>query len=584
MNKTFSSQWLRIVCQQISGSDSAVFVMPDTERKEMRLMATWPEKIQNSDRLIRLAKLTIKKYRALCIPEKHEAGQLGFDFFSYRIPIEPGLYGVIVVKTKALPKEKHKAVLQNLKRSTLWLDVVDRNIQVDDKFYNSVVGLLASCVEQSAYPSTLLQMVSVLCEKFKCERVAFAEFRHHHCHVLALSNSAECDQRSNLIQQISSAMDEALEQDSIILFPEKNSTHIQRAHQELARKYGSGFLCTIPLEHDGSFFGAITLLSNELNAMDDNSIKLCQQFLSLMTPYLIQKREEEKSFTRKVFSAIGEGLQSFFGLRFLKLKLIVITVVSLIVCAGLIQSDYQITADAVLEGKIQRVIASPISGYLLAASVRAGDTVKKGDEMARLNDVDLILEKAKFTGHLQKLQREYRQAQSTRDLVKVRVIKEQIIQAKAEINFNDEQLAKTYLLAPFDGVVIEGDLQQMLGTPIERGDGLFKIAPLSGYRIILKVDESDIAQIKEGQQGGLLLSSLPNTKLQLNVAKITAVSKINSGANIFRVEASLQDPPDILRPGMEGLGKINAGRASLLWIWTRKIKNTINLWLWSWLP
>ena len=31
---------------------------------------------------------------------------------------------------------------------------------------------------------------------------------------------------------------------------------------------------------------------------------------------------------------------------------------------------------------------------------------------------------------------------------------------------------------------------QLLGSPVERGDTLFKIAPLSGYRIILKVDES----------------------------------------------------------------------------------------------
>jgi multidrug resistance efflux pump len=204
--------------------------------------------------------------------------------------------------------------------------------------------------------------------------------------------------------------------------------------------------------------------------------------------------------------------------------------------------------------------------------------------MVRLNDIDLRLEQAKLQGHQQKLQRQYREAQSSRDLVSVRVIKEQISQANAEIDINTEQLAKTRVLAPFDGVIIEGDLQQLLGTPIERGDGLFKIAPLTGYRIILKVDESDIARIQEGQQGGLLLSSLPNTKLPLTIENITAVSKADNGANIFRVEASLRNAPDILRPGMEGLGKVNAGRASLWWIWTHKIKDAIGLWLWSWLP
>jgi RND family efflux transporter MFP subunit len=427
-------------------------------------------------------------------------------------------------------------------------------------------------------------MVSILCVQFECERVAFAEYHHHHCHVLALSNSAEFDRRSNLILLIGDAMDESIEQDSLIVFPQSTSKLIQRAHQELARKYGSSSLCTIPLIDNSHFFGAITLLSSEVNAMDKKSVMLCQQFLSLATPFLVQKREQEKSIFTKCAYALTENVKGLIGFTFLKFKLISGLVVLLLVFASLVEYEHQVSADAVLEGKIQRVIAAPISGYLLSASVRAGDSVKQGDEMATLNDNDLRLEQAKLEGHLQKLQRQYRKAQSNRDLVNVRVVKEQINQAKAELALNTELLAKTHLLAPFDGVVIEGNLEQMLGTPIERGDGLFKIAPLAGYRIILKVNESDIAHIQKGQQGGLLLSSLPNSHLQLTVENITAVSKADNGENIFRVEASLLNTPDILRPGMQGLGKINTGRASLLWIWTHKIKDAISLWLWSWLP
>jgi len=582
MAKTFSLDWLTIVCRQIPGSDSAILLMPDKERSLMQLMAKWPESLVEHDRLTQLATQTLEQSKALCISEHHIAGERGFDFFSYRIPLESGLHGVIVIKINALPDKKHKAVMHRLQKSTQWLELANRNSGVDDGFYNNVVGLLASCLEQSTYPLALLKMVSVLCVQFNCDRVAFAELSHHHCRILTLSDSTDFDPRSNLIQLLASAMDEAIEQDSVIAFPQSKSALIQRAHQELARQYGSGAICTIPLVDNGNFFGAVTLISSEVNAMDGKSIKLCQQFLSLITPFLIRQREQERSISVKLFSALTDGLKALFGLTFLKLKLIIGTITLLLLFASLIESDHQVVADAVLEGKIQRVIAAPMSGYLLSASVRAGDTVKQGDAMAELNDTDLQLEKAKLEGHLQKLRRQYRQAQAVRDLVKLRVVKEQITQAKAEIDFNDEQLMKTRLLAPFDGVVIDGDLQQMLGTPIERGDGLFTIAPLSGYRIMLKVDESDIAYIKEGQQGGLLLSSLPNTKLQLTIAKITAVSKADSGSNIFRVEASLQDPPDMLRPGMEGLGKINAGRASLLWIWTRKIRNAISLWLWSW--
>ena len=63
-----------------------------------------------------------------------------------------------------------------------------------------------------------------------------------------------------------------------------------------------------------------------------------------------------------------------------------------------IESDFRVSADASLEGKIQRVVSAPVSGYLLSASVRAGDTVRQGDIMASLDDAELKLELAKHDG------------------------------------------------------------------------------------------------------------------------------------------------------------------------------------------
>jgi multidrug resistance efflux pump len=164
------------------------------------------------------------------------------------------------------------------------------------------------------------------------------------------------------------------------------------------------------------------------------------------------------------------------------------------------------------------------------------------------------------------------------------VIKEQMNQIIAETELVEQQLESIQLTAPFDGVVIEGDLSQALGSPVERGDTLFKIAPLDDYRIILKVDESEIAYIEVGQQGSLTLSSLSQQSMPIRVERITSVAKASDGANFFRVEASLPEANGILRPGMEGIGKINAGRERLIWIWTHEFIDWLSLWVWSWWP
>ncbi len=584
MNQKFSQLWLATLCSFIPGVHSAVFMVPDRGKNSIRTVAKLPASLGQINDFISIVKYTLKSREHGYFPNARTIGDQAYDFFSLPVLMQSKIFGILIIKVKHLPESRHAAVFNSLKRGVKWLRLGNVTSTQGDNFYSSVVGLLAACFEQGSYQQGLIRMVTELTREFNCERVAFAEFRHHHCYVVAISNSSSFDDRSNLVRKIADAMDEAVEQDSAMVFPDPDAKQIQRAHQDLARKFGAGSLCSIPLIHDQEVFGAVTLLRSEEMPFDSETLDLCQQALSLITPFLALKHDDEKSLFRKIGVRLKKRLGNFFGFKNLVLKLFAITAVIVLSLAVLIESDFRVSADAILEGKIQRVVAAPISGYLLSASVRAGDTVRKGDVMASLDDAELKLELAKNSGQLQKARREYRQAQSERDLVNIRVIREQINQTKAEIALTRQQLANIRLIAPFDGVVIEGDLSQLLGSPVERGDTLFKIAPLEGYRIILKVDESDISFISQGQTGTLVLSSLSDHSLPLTVEKITTVAKADDGANIFRVEASLNNAPDLLRPGMEGVGKVNVGRARIIWIWTHEITDWLQLWVWSWWP
>jgi aminoglycoside phosphotransferase len=113
---------------------------------------------------------------------------------------------------------------------------------------------------------------------------------------------------------------------------------------------------------------------------------------------------------------------------------------------------------------------------------------------------------------------------------------------------------------------------------------LFEIAPLDGYRIVLRVDERDISDVQLGQKGRLALQALPGDSLPLTVDRITPVASSEGDRNVFRVEARLDTPSSALRPGMEGVAKIEIERRRLLWIWTHRIIDTVRLWAWSWWP
>lgn len=584
MNKQYSQRWLEILCAQMKGLDSAVFMMPEGSENRLKPLARYPASIKNFSDFSQLVKYALKKREPVHFSQTTHADQPSFDLFALPVFSKKKLLAILIIKIAQQPESHHKAIFAVMRQSLKWLKLAGEETVKADDFYTRVVALMAACFEQTSYQQGLVSMVTELTQTFACERVAFAEYQGHYSKIVALSNSASFDDRSNLVQAIADAMDEAIEQDNAIVYPDSGNKLIQRDHQELSRKFGIGSVCTLPLIHDNEVFGAITLLRGEQNPFDRETLNLCQQAFSLITPYLALKREQEKSLFLKIGSALKTQLQNVFGVRHMKLKLASIVLAAMLIGATLLQGEFRVTADAVLEGKIQRVVSAPFSGYLLSSSVRAGDTVQKDQVMASLNDEDIQLQMAKLRGELQKNRQEYREAQSSRDLVKVRVVNEQINQTSAEMELTRQQLQRINLTAPFDGVVIEGDLSQSLGAPVERGEALFKIAPLEGYRIILKVDESQISYIEQGQSGSLILPSLTERHFPLKVEKITVAAKAEDGANIFRVEASLDETTDLLRPGMQGVGKINAGRNRLIWIWTHEITDWFRLWLWSWLP
>jgi multidrug resistance efflux pump len=169
-----------------------------------------------------------------------------------------------------------------------------------------------------------------------------------------------------------------------------------------------------------------------------------------------------------------------------------------------------------------------------------------------------------------------------RNRTEQKILTTQIEQADAQIHLVDEHLSRARLTAPFDGLIIAGDLTQSIGGSLQRGQEVFQVAPLDSYRVVLDVDETQIADIVLNQNGQLVVSSLPGDNFPLVVNKITPVSKAHDGHNSFKVEARLTDTPAGLRPGMRGVAKIDIDQRRMVWIGTRSFLDWARLTLWRW--
>lgn len=345
---------------------------------------------------------------------------------------------------------------------------------------------------------------------------------------------------------------------------------------------GGGSVCTIPISRDGTLVGAATFEHVGAQAFDRKTVMQCETVISLVGPILYEKYLQDRWLGAKISAALTEQLGKFTSSGHLMLKTSAAVVLGVVVFLATAHGDYRVTADAMLEGTVQRMIVAPIDGYIKEAPVRAGDIVKEGQILAQLDDKDLELQLRERTSEQAQLQREYRQAMSELDSTRVSILKARLNQAAARLALTAANLERTRALAPMDGVIISGDLSQSLGTPVARGDMLFEIAPLDSYRVMLAVDERDVRRLSPGQTGQLALVGFPDEYLPFAIERITPIATATEGRNFFAVEAQLEHHPQRLRPGMQGIGKIDIGRRRLVWIWSHKLIDWLRLQAWTW--
>ena len=123
-----------------------------------------------------------------------------------------------------------------------------------------------------------------------------------------------------------------------------------------------------------------------------------------------------------------------------------------------------------------------------------------------------------------------------------------------------------------------------VGAPVRRGDTLMVIAPHDRYRLIVEVDERDIADVKAGAAGRIALAALPAQPFSFQVQRLTPISATRDGRHFFEIEGKLDARVAALRPGLQGIARIDAEARPLasrvfgrMLIWLR-----LRLWSWGW--
>jgi hypothetical protein len=589
----FCQAWLAILCAQLARVGGALLVLGSEAEGGFSAAAVWPDVSRDMQYLGPVAERALKERRGLVASASGGTPAAGERaFVGYPVEVAGSLHGAVVLDLPGGPDADLQRALRLLHWASAWL--VDRIRQQAMQQQagqlarlSLATDLVATAVQQRRLGASALALVNEAALRLGCHRVSIGFENAGAIEVQALSHTATFDRRSNGVQLIADAMEEVLDLGFAVRHPPPPTDGVEGiaglSQAELAAANKSMGVCSVPLVDQGRTIGVLTLERAD-RVFEADEAELCRTLSLLLGPVFALKRENDRGAWRRLADGTRAAGRALVGPGHPGAKLVASLCAVALLLLAFVSVPYRVAAKTVIEGAVQRAAVAPFDGYIAESLVRAGDTVKTGQVLARLLDRDLKLEQARWSAEHELADRRFRQAAAAQDRAAMAMAAAQLEQAQAQRALAEEKINRATLVAAFDGVVVTGDLHQLLGSPVEQGKLLFEIAPLDAYRVILQIDERDVGQVQPGQRGELALAGLSGETIGFVVKQVTPISTSQEGHNFFRVEATIDSAPARLRPGMEGIGKVNVGERKLVWVWTHGFTEWLRLALWRWLP
>ena len=397
----------------------------------------------------------------------------------------------------------------------------------------------------------------------------------------AISHGADPDVRRESVRRILRAADEALDMGRPVQWPAPDTAPAPAAlaHDELLKAGGLACVLSVPFDLESDIPAVFVF---ELpQTPDDRSRTLAQDAAVFIGPVLMLKWRLGAPWRLRLRSFLSGETGVRHADRLSPARMAMLAAAVGVSAAALWPTTHHIVAQTRVEGLGQRSIAAPVDGFLLSAAVRPGENVKAGQVLATLDDREPMLEVERAGAERAQIERQYRDALARDDAGQIIASRARLEQVQAQHELALRRVERLRLVAPFDGVLIGGDLVSAIGTPVKRGQELMVVAPTTGWRVVAEVDEQDILRVQAGQKAQVLFAALAGRATEVTVTRIAPVAVQTAGHNVFEAEGRLEQPVDGLRPGLRGVARIEAGKRAPAAVWWERGSNWLRRMWWT---
>lgn len=504
-----------------------------------------------------------------------------------RLQFQGGTDGCVAVFL--IPNSTETKAAEALFRLALLADIpldyqAQRNAQqprADAEKFASVLDVLSQVNAEGRFLGALMALANGIASQLQCERVGIGWLESGYIRLKVLSRTERFEPKMAAVQSLEAAMEEALDQDEEIVWPQPDPARsVTRDHAAFAAAQGVRHLVSLPIRVAGKGVAVLTC-ERQSEPFPEVTLQQLRLVCDQLACRLSDLHASDRWFGSRWTHRLKKRLETWVGPQHTWAKAGAIGATLLVVLLFLPVYPVRIEGNFIVRSEEQSYLSAPFDGFIQSAQVRPGDVLTNGATLMRFNTEQLELEESAAIADQTRYLREAEKARAARNLAEMRIAQAQADQAAARLGLVRHRISQATLKAPFNGVIVEGDLRQRIAAPVRQGDPLYKFARIDTLYVEAEISERDAHRMPPQATGEIAFVAQPDSKHPIQLLRLEPSAVPKETGNIFIVRAALTGPAQSWwRPGMSGLCKIDAGRGTLFWILTHRTVDFLRLHLW----
>jgi multidrug efflux pump subunit AcrA (membrane-fusion protein) len=239
--------------------------------------------------------------------------------------------------------------------------------------------------------------------------------------------------------------------------------------------------------------------------------------------------------------------------------------ISIFIAVLLIPLTYRVNCECELQPVFRRFVAAPHDGILEKTLVKSGDTIAVDQVIALLDGRKLRIELSGIRANYDGAKKRRESALALGNIAESQIASSEMNRFQSKIEILEQQLTQLEVRSPIHGLVLNGDLEKAEGAPLEMGQTLFEIAPLTEMVAEISIPESEIQYVKSGMPVTFKLNAFPLETWSGKIEHIHPCTEIVDTQSVFVARVRLPNAHNQFRPGMQGSAKIKTKKATLGW-------------------